>query len=128
MSAGREQCSPTPEFEGQASARVITPLTRLRDAESTRIILVALPEVSPVSPAAALQQDLRRAGIEPCAWMLRNSVLAAGTPGALLAARRAGGRKQTDRMFNGLAQRIFTVLWLIRPPIGLVELSKLVSQ
>ena len=103
-------------------------MTRLRDAESTRIILVALPEVSPVSPAAALPQNLRRAGIEPCAWVLHNSVLAADTHAALLAARRTGGRKQTDRMFNGLAQRIFTVLWLIRPPIGLVELSKLVSQ
>ncbi|MDP3168821.1 MAG: arsenical pump-driving ATPase, partial [Polaromonas sp.] len=53
------------EYEGHGAARVVTPLMRLQDAAYTKIILVALPEVTPVSQAAALQDDLRRASIEP---------------------------------------------------------------
>ena len=115
------------EFEGRGSARVVTPLMRLQDAAHTRIILVTLPEVTPVSQAAALQEDLRRASIEPYAWVLNKSVLAAGTRDPLLAARLAGEHKQIERLSTGLAKRIFTLAWLTVPPIGFAELSKLVS-
>ena len=99
---------------------------RLQDATYTKIILVTLPEATPVSQAAALQDDLRRASVEPYAWVLNKSVLAAGTHDPLLAARLAGERKQIERMGNGLAKRLFTLPWLTVPPIGYVELSKLV--
>ena len=118
----------TREFEGHGAARVVTPLMRLQDAAYTKIILVTLPEVTPVSQAAALQDDLRRAGIEPYAWVLNKSVLAAGTHDPLLAARLAGERKQMQRLAAGLAKRRFTLPWLTVPPIGVAELSKLVSQ
>ena len=116
------------EFEGHGSGRVVTPLMRLQDAAYTRVILVTLPEVTPVSQAAALQEDLRRARIEPYAWVLNKSVLAAGTRDPLLAARLAGERRQIDRMAAGLARRIFTLPWLTVPPIGVAELSKLTGE
>ncbi len=115
------------EFEGHGAGRVVTPLMRLQDAAYTKIILVALPEVTPVSQAAALQDDLRRASIEPYAWVLNKSVLAAGTHDPLLAARLDGERKQMSRISGGLAKRLFVLPWLTRPPIGFVELSKLVA-
>jgi arsenite-transporting ATPase len=116
------------EFEGHGSTRVVTPLMRLQDASYTRIILVTLPEVTPVSQAAALQDDLRRAGIEPYAWVLNKSVLAAGTSDPLLAARLAGERRQLKRMSADLAKRIFMLPWLTRPPIGFSALSELVKH
>ena len=115
------------EFEGHGAARVVTPLMRLQDAVYTQIILVTLPEVTPVSQAAALQDDLRRAQIEPFAWVLNKSVLAAGTQDPLLAARLAGERAQMARMAQGLARRQFVLPWLIRPPIGADELGRLVE-
>jgi arsenite/tail-anchored protein-transporting ATPase len=118
----------TREFEGHGPARIVTPLMRLQDAAYTRVILVTLPEVTPVSQAAALQEDLRRARIEPYAWVLNKSVLAAGTRDPLLAARLAGERRQIDRMASGLTKRIFTVPWLTVPPIGLAELSRLAGE
>jgi arsenite-transporting ATPase len=118
----------TREFEGRASARIVTPLMRLQDAAFTRIILVTLPEVTPVSQAAALQDDLRRAKIEPYAWVLNKSVLAAGTHDPLLSARLAGERKQLERMNAGLVRRLFTLPWLTVPPIGVAALSSLVSK
>jgi arsenite-transporting ATPase len=118
----------TREFEGHGNARIVTPLMRLQDAAYTRVILVTLPELTPVSQAAALQEDLRRAQIEPYAWVLNKSVLAAGTHDPLLAVRLTGERRQIARMASGLAKRLFTVPWLAVPPIGLTELSKLVGK
>jgi arsenite-transporting ATPase len=114
------------EFEGHGNTRIVTPLMRLQDAEYTRIVLVTLPEVTPVSQAAALQEDLRRARIEPYAWVINKSVLAAGTHDRLLAARLAGERTQIERIGAGLAQRVFTLPWLVRAPIGFEPLSALV--
>ena len=116
------------DFEGHDKARMSTPLMRMQDGTYTKIILVTLPEVTPVSQSAALQDDMRRAGIEPYAWVINKSVLAAGTHDPLLTARLAGERKQMARMASGLAARTFIVPWCTRPPIGFVELSKLVSH
>jgi arsenite/tail-anchored protein-transporting ATPase len=115
------------EFEGHGAARIVTPLMRLQDPAYTRIILVTLPEVTPVSQAAALQDDLRRAGVVPHAWVLNKSVLAAGTHDPLLQARLAGERQQIARMAAGLAQRLYALPWLTVPPIGIEALSTLVS-
>lgn len=118
----------TRALEPQVAARMVTPLMRLQDPAYTRIILVTLPEVTPVSQAAALQEDLRRAGVEPYAWVLNKSVLAAGTRDPLLAARLVGERRQIDRIASGLARRIFTIAWLTTPPVGIAALSTLVSK
>ena len=116
----------TREFEGHGAARIVTPLMRLQDAAYTKIILVTLPEVTPVSQAAALQDDLRRARIEPYAWVLNKSVLASGTHDPVLQARLGGERRQIERMSAGLAQRLYALPWRPVPPIGLGELSQLV--
>ncbi|NRR30196.1 arsenical pump-driving ATPase [Oxalobacteraceae bacterium] len=116
------------DFEGHGSGRMTTPLMRLQDGAYTRIILVTLPELTPVSQAAALQDDLRRASIEPYAWVINKSVVAAGTRDPLLEARLAGERKQMRRIAAGLTARSFIVPWRIHPPVGVVELSGLVTR
>jgi arsenite-transporting ATPase len=116
----------THEFEGKA--HVLTPLMRLQDANYTRIILVTLPEVTPVSQAAALQDDLRRAGIEPYAWLVNKSILAAGTRDPLLKARLDGERRQMERLAGGLAKRTFAVPWLPLAPVGMSALSRLLAS
>ena len=117
----------TREFEGHGAARIVTPLMRLQDASYTRIILVTLPEVTPVSQAAALQDDLRRAGIEPYAWVLNKSLLATGTRDPLLRSRLAAERRQVERLRAGLARRLHALPWRVVPPVGLDELSSLVG-
>lgn len=113
------------EFEGRGSGKVITPLMRLQDAEYTKIILVTLPETTPVSQAQALQEDLRRAKIEPFAWVINKSILATGTRDPLLTARLSGEAKQIARVTERLAKKTFALPWLAKPPVGVEELSKL---
>ncbi|MCZ8292283.1 MAG: arsenical pump-driving ATPase [Hylemonella sp.] len=119
----------TRQFEGTANANhIITPLMRLQDAEMTRVILVTLPEVTPVSQASALQDDLRRAQIEPWAWVINKSVAATGTTDPLLQARLVGEIRQTERIAQGLARRTFVLPWLPEPPVGVQALGVLTAS
>jgi len=113
------------EFEG--GARMVTPLMRLQDGAYTRIVLVTLPETTPVSEAASLQDDLRRAHIEPFAWVVNRSLAASGTRDPLLAARLGNEAAQVARVTQGLAKRTFVVPWVARPPVGLAALHALVD-
>lgn len=46
-----------------------TPMMQLQDPERTKVLLVTLPETTPVLEAANLQSDLERAGIHPGAGL-----------------------------------------------------------
>lgn len=115
------------EFEGQPALHAVTPLMRLQDPLYTQIVLVTLAEVTPVSQAAALQDDLRRAGVEPYAWVVNRSLLAAGTRDPLLAARLEGERQQLARLAGGLARQAFIVPWMPLAPVGVPALSALLA-
>jgi arsenite-transporting ATPase len=107
------------------TGRIITPLMRLQDPVYTRVLLVTLAETTPVSQAGALQEDLRRAHIEPYAWVINKSLLAAGTCDPLLRQRLLGERKQIDRVCASMAKRVFFVPWQATPPVGLPALQEL---
>lgn len=122
----------TRQYEGSAGGamakHIITPLMRLQDADMTHVVIVTLPEVTPVSQAAALQDDLRRAHIEPWAWVINKSVAATGTSDPLLQARLVGEQQQAARIANGLAQRTYVLPWLTTPPVGVFALGQLATE
>lgn len=118
----------TREFEATAAARIVTPLMRLQDPDYTRIVLVTLPEVTPVSEASGLQDDLRRARIEPFAWVVNRSLAASRTRDPVLAARLAGEAAQLARVTGGLAKRTYVVPWVPKPPVGVAALMRLVDS
>lgn len=115
------------EFEGKAAGRIVTPLMRLQDADYTKIILVTLPEATPVSQAVALQDDLRRAQIEPYAWVVNKSLLATGTGDPLLQARLHSERQQMERVAEHTRHDVLVVPWTAEPPIGISALEKLLG-
>jgi arsenite-transporting ATPase len=115
------------EYGDANPGRLVTPLMRLQDPQHTKIVLVTLPEITPVSQAAALQDDLRRAKIEPYAWVINKSMSAAGTRDPLLAARLAGEVKQMDRIAHGLSQHSYVVPWMAERPVGLAALGTLTT-
>jgi arsenite-transporting ATPase len=113
---------------GGAALSLITPLMRMQDKDYTKIILVTLPESTPVSQAAALQEDLRRAKIEPYAWVLNRSVLAAHPSDPLLRARLQGEVAQISRIEAGLSSNLFAIAFQPEPPVGLHALRSLLAQ
>jgi arsenite-transporting ATPase len=73
---------------GEIPEEVRQLLPRLRDAAFTRVLVVTLPEATPVHEAAALQADLRRAGIAPWAWVINQSLAPLAVTDPVLAGRR----------------------------------------
>ena len=110
---------------GGTQGRIVTPLMRLQDPDYTRVILVALPETTPVSEAASLQDDLRRASIEPWAWVVNRAMARTGTIDPLLQKRIASEMRQLVRLHDGLARRLFLLPFMPIPPVGLPLLSAL---
>lgn len=62
-------------------------LPRLRDPDYTRVLIVTLPEATPVHEAERLVTDLGRAGITPFAWIVNQSLALAGVSDPTLSAR-----------------------------------------
>ena len=117
----------TRHLESAVTGRVTTPLMRLQDADYTRVILVTLPETTPVSEAGALQDDLRRAGIEPYGWVINKSMAATGIRDPLLRSRLKGERTQIERVQTEFAKRVYLLGFRTTPPVGLGELKSLSS-
>ncbi|MFN0092689.1 MAG: TRC40/GET3/ArsA family transport-energizing ATPase [Acidimicrobiales bacterium] len=69
------------------AGHVVTLLMWLQDPTYTRLLLVTLAETTPVNEAAALQEDLRRAGIEPYGWVVNAVLSGSGTRDPVLASR-----------------------------------------
>ena len=107
--------------------RVVTPLMRLQDPAYTKVLVVALPETTPISEAERLQADLRRAGIEPWAWVLNRSLAAADPSDPVLRARAALEIAHIERVRRGIASRVTVLPWVAEPPIGSDRLHALAS-
>lgn len=105
--------------------RIVTPLMRLRDPAHTKILLVTLAETTPVSEAARLQADLRRAGIDPFAWVVNASLAATGSSDPCLAQRIAGELEQIEAVRTRHAQRVAIVPWQPEEPVGPARLGAL---
>jgi arsenite-transporting ATPase len=97
---------------------IVTPMMRLQDPDRTRILIVTLPETTPVLGAARLQEDLRRAGIEPWAWVINASLAATGTRHPLLAARAATELTEIAAVRDDLSERFAVVPMLAEEPVG----------
>ncbi len=85
-------------------------LPRLRDGQYTRILIVTLPEATPVQEAIDLEADLERAGISPYAWIFNQSLspLEIGHP--VLSAIQANELQHIEFIRN-TAKRMAVVPW-----------------
>jgi len=105
----------------------LTPMMQLQDPKQTKVLLVTLAETTPVLEAANLQADLRRAGIEPWAWVINNSIAATEVHSPLLRQRAANELEEIEAVATVHAKRYAVVPLLKEEPIGvkrLLELSK----
>jgi len=104
---------------------VATPLTQLQDRNRTKVLIVALPENTPVQEAAFLQEDLRRAGIEPWAWIINNSFAATATQSPLLRLRAENEIPQIELVLANHSKRAALVPIQYEEPVGVERLLKL---
>ena len=93
-------------------------LPQLRNPDFTKILIVTLPEATPVHEAARLQGDLQRAGITPFAWVVNQSFYASGTCDPVLAERGALEVRYIEEVRHKLAKNLVLIPWQLKPPVG----------
>ena len=112
----------------KANLHFTTPMMQLQDAKQTKILIVTLAEKTPVLEAANLQEDLRRAGIEPWAWVVNNSVAATTTNSALLHQRALNELVEIISVAKRYSKRYAVVPMLKDEPVGVKRLLELAGH
>jgi arsenite-transporting ATPase len=119
------------ELERQARStqpeEVLRLVERLRDPDFTRVLLITLPEATPVHEAAALQEDLRRARIEPFAWIINQSLLHCGSCDPLLQRRERNEQRYISEVVEQHARRTAWLPWQPEEPLGADALAHLAA-
>ena len=110
---------------GKTNTHFTTPMMQLQDPKQTKVLLVTLAETTPVLEAANLQADLRRAGIEPWAWVINNSVAASNPHSPLLRKRAQNELHEIDLVANTYAKRYAVLPLLKDEPVGVEKLLML---
>ncbi|MDA8364735.1 MAG: arsenical pump-driving ATPase [Gammaproteobacteria bacterium] len=110
---------------GEVPEAVRALLPRLRDPAFTRVLIVTLPEATPVHEAEVLQADLERAGIAPFAWIVNQSFAPTGSRDPVIASRRALEQPWIEEVSTRLARRAALVPWQAAPPVGVERLRAL---
>ena len=103
-------------------------LPRLRDPQFTHVLLVTLPEATPVHEAARLQDDLRRAGIESYAWVINQSFSGDGFRDPVLVERGWREEAYIAEVRDHLATRFAVIPWKPEAPVGPDRLRELVAS
>ena len=104
-----------------------TPMMRLQDPDYTKVILVTLPETTPVLEAQQLQDDLERADIHPWAWVVNQTLTGTDTHSPLLVTR---AHHETEQLATILEQTDRAVLVPLQqdPPVGHQRLLSLTGS
>ena len=89
-------------------------LPRLRDPAFTKVVLVTLPEPTPIHEAQKLQEDLARANITTYGWVVNRSFAAAGVTEPILAFR---GQDELRSILEArdLTHRFVVLPWQTNP-------------
>ena len=103
-------------------------LPRLRDPDYTRVLIVTLPEATPVHEAASLQRDLRRAEIEPYAWVINQCLSPLTIHDPLLQERQLHEEPYIREVMEKQSHRTVLIPWQIDPPVGKFGLEHLLQN
>lgn len=99
-------------------------LPRLRNPKETGVVIVTLAEATPVLEAARLQEDLKRAQIDPKWWIINQSLYAAKTEDPVLRGRAASEKQWIQKVVDELAAKYAVIPWLAEEKIGYDKLKE----
>ncbi len=99
------------------AGKLKTPYMYLQDSDYAKLIIVTLPETTPITEAAKLQADLRRSGIEPYAWIANQSMAAANVTDPLLKQRAQAELPHLHQIQNVHANKLYTIPWIVEDRI-----------
>jgi arsenite/tail-anchored protein-transporting ATPase len=112
--------------KGETPLSVQRLLPRLRDERQTEVVIVTLPEATPVFEALRLRDDLSRAGINHKWWVVTQCLSMTTTNNAMLLAR-AEAEKQWLEKVNDISTGNFVAIpWL--QDVSIQNISKIAHK
>ncbi|MFO7846722.1 MAG: arsenical pump-driving ATPase [Balneolaceae bacterium] len=99
------------------TGKLKTPYMYLQDPQYSKLLIVALPETTPITEAAKLQDDLRRSNIEPYAWIANQSMSASEISDPLLKQRAAEEVPLLEEIAAKHAKKLYTIPWVAEDPV-----------
>ncbi|WP_368029393.1 arsenical pump-driving ATPase [Arcobacter sp. s6] len=87
-------------------------LPLIKDEKHTKIILVTLAEATPTHEAKDLQEDLKRAGIKPYAWMINRSFALTNSSNNLLCQKALNELKYINEVKQSLSSKTLINPWV----------------
>ena len=84
--------------QGEIKGAVANLLPRLRNPKETEVVIVTLPETTPVFEAERLLQDLQRAGIKNKWWVINSCLSLVDTQNPFLKAKAQSELPWIDRV------------------------------
>lgn len=86
-------------------------LPRMRDPNYTKILIITLPEMTPVHEAGQLERDLERASISSYAWIINQSLAPLDITDPFLAAKRQEEFQYISQVMNQYSDHVFLEAW-----------------
>ncbi len=86
-------------------------LPRMRDPDYTKILIITLPEMTPVHEAGQLERDLERASISSYAWIINQSLAPLDITDPFLAAKRQEEFQYISQVMNQYSDHVFLEAW-----------------
>lgn len=110
---------------GEVPEEVRQLLPRLRDPDLTHVMIVTLPQATPVIEASRLQDDLRRAGIEPDWWIVNQSWTGIRTTDPVLGKLAGLEAPWLKQVAETLSRKAVSLPWQAVAPQGCFGLLQL---
>lgn len=98
--------------KGETPLSVQRLLPRLRDDQQTEVVIVTLPEATPVFEAMRLRDDLKRAGINNKWWVVNQCLSMTGTKNPMLIARAEAEKQWLEKVKEISADNFVAIPWL----------------
>lgn len=103
-------------------------LPQIRNPKETSVVIVTLAEATPVLEASRLQDDLRRASINPKWWVINQSLSATNTSDPILKGKAMAEKEWIQEVRNNKADQCAVIPWLPEEKIGYDKLKDYIHQ
>jgi arsenite-transporting ATPase len=97
--------------KGETPISVQRLLPRLRDEKQTEVIIVTLPEATPVFEAQRLSDDLNRAGIHNKWWVVNQCLSLTNTKNSMLKARAEAEKQWLEKVNQISSDNFVAIPW-----------------
>ncbi|MEW5549842.1 arsenical pump-driving ATPase [Peribacillus frigoritolerans] len=112
---------------GEVPESVTKLLPQIRNAEETAVVIVTLAEATPVLEASRLQDDLRRAKIDPQWWVINQSLYATNTVDPVLSGKAMSEKEWIHEVKEKSSEKCVIIPWMHEEKVGYEKLRDYIN-